>query len=588
MLKNMKIGKRLIASFLAVTILSSAAGIIGLVLMLRMDNGYSKALVENGFVQGDIGEYNTYLNKGGAIVRDIITHTDKAEIEASMKELDEVKIKTQEALDRASLKCRSPKELELIAKINQTSPSYMKYRDQAVALGLANKNDEAMKVFRDQARPYLNQCMEAGQELMQINIETGNQVSTSLTAQSNAAVGLIVAAIILSLTLSILFAAFTARSISKPIKVCMNRLEKLAQGDLKTEVEVTSTRDETGLMLDSLQATVNFIREIIADIARGLREVGQGNLNVTTEVTFRGDFVQIKSSIENIIVSLSDTLSQINQSAEQVSSGSDQVSSGAQALSQGATEQASSVQELAATITEISQQVKNNAQNASSASQKVNAVGSEIEESNQQMQKMIAAMADISSSSQEIGKVIKTIEDIAFQTNILALNAAVEAARAGAAGKGFAVVADEVRNLASKSAEAAKGTTALIESAVKSVENGTKIAGQTAKSLVSVVEGSQDVAEIVDKISIASGEQANSIAQVTQGVDQISSVVQTNSATAEESAAASEELSGQALMLKSLVGRFQLKGEEKQIQPSGDRAPAIAAGSFSETASSKY
>lgn len=584
----MKIGKRLIASFLAVTILSSAAGIIGLVLMLRMDNGYSKALVENGFVQGDIGEYNTYLNKGGAIVRDIITHTDKAEIEASMKELDEVKIKTQEALDRASLKCRSPKELELIAKINQTSPSYMKYRDQAVALGLANKNDEAMKVFRDQARPYLNQCMEAGQELMQINIETGNQVSTSLTAQSNAAVGLIVAAIILSLTLSILFAAFTARSISKPIKVCMNRLEKLAQGDLKTEVEVTSTRDETGLMLDSLQATVNFIREIIADIARGLREVGQGNLNVTTEVTFRGDFVQIKSSIENIIVSLSDTLSQINQSAEQVSSGSDQVSSGAQALSQGATEQASSVQELAATITEISQQVKNNAQNASSASQKVNAVGSEIEESNQQMQKMIAAMADISSSSQEIGKVIKTIEDIAFQTNILALNAAVEAARAGAAGKGFAVVADEVRNLASKSAEAAKGTTALIESAVKSVENGTKIAGQTAKSLVSVVEGSQDVAEIVDKISIASGEQANSIAQVTQGVDQISSVVQTNSATAEESAAASEELSGQALMLKSLVGRFQLKGEEKQIQPSGDRAPAIAAGSFSETASSKY
>ncbi|MEG2851970.1 MAG: methyl-accepting chemotaxis protein, partial [Hydrogenoanaerobacterium sp.] len=119
--------------------------------------------------------------------------------------------------------------------------------------------------------------------------------------------------------------------------------------------------------------------------------------------------------------------------------------------------------------------------------------------------------------------------------------------------------ADEVRNLASKSAEAAKGTTALIEGSVKAVEKGTHLVDDTAKSLMSVVEGTSGVAVIVDKIAIASGEQANSIAQVTQGVDQISSVVQTNSATAEESAAASEELSGQASMLKNLVSGFKLK-----------------------------
>jgi len=255
----------------------------------------------------------------------------------------------------------------------------------------------------------------------------------------------------------------------------------------------------------------------------------------------------------------------MSQSSEQVSSGSEQVSNGAQALAQGATEQASSIEELSATITEIASNVKLNATSAADASIKVNHVSSELDVSNQNMQDMIAAMSKISDSSSQIGKIIKAIEDIAFQTNILALNAAVEAARAGAAGKGFAVVADEVRNLASKSAEAANNTTALIENSIKEVENGTKIADQTATALKKVVLEATAVSNTVTLISQASNEQANSINQITLGVDQISSVVQTNSATAEESAAASEELSGQAQILKSLVGKFKLKNQATQV-----------------------
>ena len=171
-----------------------------------------------------------------------------------------------------------------------------------------------------------------------------------------------------------------------------------------------------------------------------------------------------------------------------MASGSEQVSSETQALSQGATEQASSVEELAATINEISDQVQLSAQHAKDASGQVTSAGEELSASNQSMGEMVHAMEEISQKSNEIGKIIKTIEDIAFQTNILALNAAVEAARAGEAGKGFAVVADEVRNLASKSAEAAKNTTLLIEGSIQAVEEGTKIANRTASALAATVE----------------------------------------------------------------------------------------------------
>ena len=174
------------------------------------------------------------------------------------------------------------------------------------------------------------------------------------------------------------------------------------------------------------------------------------------------------------------------------------------------------------------------------------------------MDELMKAMNVIDNKSKEISKVIKTIEDIAFQTNILALNAAVEAARAGSAGKGFAVVADEVRNLATKSQEASKSTGALIEETVKAVADGTRLSGETDQALREVVTSAQKVLDAVTLISTATEEETNSLAQVTTGIDQISSVVQTNSATAEQSAAASEELSGQANLLKEMVSRFTL------------------------------
>ena len=357
---------------------------------------------------------------------------------------------------------------------------------------------------------------------------------------------------------SVLMGRYATRVV-KPIREVTDRMTLLSQGDVNTEVKISDRKDEIGTLTAAFHETVGALKSYILDIERVLHEISDGNLQTAPQADFRGEFIEIRSSMDNILNALNGTFSDILSATEQVSNSADQFSAGAQTLSQGATEQASSVEELAATISEISMDISKSAESAESVAQQIREVGHEAEESSRKMDEMLQAMDDIKKASDQIALIIKTIEDIAFQTNILALNAAVEAARAGTAGKGFAVVADEVRNLAGKSAEAAKNTAALIQASTQAVQRGSALVDETAASLDSTAHNIKAVTGSVDQIERATDQQANSITQVAAGVEQISHVVQTNSATAQETAASSEELSAQAQTLRELVSRFQLK-----------------------------
>lgn len=375
-------------------------------------------------------------------------------------------------------------------------------------------------------------------------------------------ISLIVSMLVLILIVIVVFRF--SKNLTKPIQEIENAIGEMAKGNFDINISV-KTNDEIGKIADGLNSMIDITNTITIDTASSLEEMANGNFDLESDIEYVGVYKRIGNAIATILSSLSETLAMVKISAEQVSSGSEQVSSGAQALSQGATEQASSIEELSATISEISEKIMTNAEDAKVANEITIKTGHEVENGNRLMQDMLIAMDEINTKSLEINKIIKTIEDIAFQTNILALNAAVEAARAGSVGQGFAVVAEEVRNLAQRSSNAVKDTTQLIDASISAVENGKTIADETAMALRSIVEMTAIAIDKIDNISKSSSAQADAISQVSMGVEQISSVTQTNSATAEESAAASQELSSQALMLNELIDRFKIQGGIKNV-----------------------
>ncbi|MGX8711362.1 MAG: methyl-accepting chemotaxis protein [bacterium] len=576
MFRNMKIAKKLMITFIAVAIISSISGIVGVTVTALLNATYGNALTDYGFSQGEIGLFNTQFNESRAILSDIIYSTESQKIQESENELDQSGKKLDTYLKNMKKGMVTEKELDYYNHIQENLTKFEQVSGQVVELAKQNRDTEASELLDREGSPLSDSIRASTEALLTEKTTTGNKLAVDLSRQAQLSDFAIVGVIFLSFLISIIIAIRISRSISKPVAEMSEAAQKIAQGDLSVQID-GSSQNEIGRLGEAFAQSTASIRAYISDIGNIVSEIERGNLTVGTDLEYIGDYAQLKSSILGIIATLNHTFGQIDQAAEQVASGSSQVSSGAQELAQGATEQASSVEELSASISEISTHVKDNAEHTASASRSVAEVSREIETSNQHMDDMVKAMTLINESSGEIGKIIKTIEDIAFQTNILALNAAVEAARAGAAGKGFAVVADEVRNLASKSAEAAKNTTALIENSVRQVENGTKIADATAQSLHRVVARAEEVTKTVEKISVATNRQSDAISQVTLGVEQISGVVQTNSATAEESAAASEELSSQAQLLRDLVEKFRLSNQPS-APPEAAAYPREAAG----------
>ncbi|MBU3917403.1 HAMP domain-containing protein, partial [bacterium] len=342
-------------------------------------------------------------------------------------------------------------------------------------------------------------------------------------------------------------------------------MQDLSAGNFNVRLEVES-KDEVGQMSQAMDGFIIDLHLAINTINEVLGSISEGDFSRMIEIDLKGDLQTFKININRSVEMLSETIAAVVDGIKQIDTSANELSSTSQSLSDGSIKQAATLEEISAALNSIDIQTKGNSANASKAQQFTNQTLEAVREGNSQMEDMLKSIKGINDTSSDVSKVIKVIDEIAFQTNLLALNAAVEAARAGKYGKGFAVVAEEVRNLATRSAEAAKNTSVLIETSIVEVERGVKNADKTANSLSEITNSVEKINDLVGEIATVSKEQADGIQGINKGIAQVSEVAQKNSAISEETAAASDMLNTQANQLQKMMARFSLYSQNASIR----------------------
>lgn len=360
------------------------------------------------------------------------------------------------------------------------------------------------------------------------------------------------------LVIAILIGNAFAGTILKKTNRIVSVVTKFAKGDFSEQIGKARGKDELCVLqnaTDSLQSTV---KQIIQEENRVLGSMANYDLTQPDMQHYEGEFDKLANSVNVIKHMLTEMIAQVQEASSQVGIGSREIADATENMSVGTLAQANSIQQVSDDINNIMDRIRKNFENEEMVQQKLESLDALIQKGNSEMTDLVSIVKGVNEMSSDIQKIVGTIESIAFQTNILALNAEVEAARAGENGKGFAVVADEVGNLAARTTQASEQTAELIKRCIDGIEKAMSNADETFQCLGEVVQNSAEIATAFREISEDTREQAQKSESIQTELGNISDVVQTSTATAEETAAATEQLSGQAQSMGELIQRFRL------------------------------
>jgi methyl-accepting chemotaxis protein len=526
-LRSLSIGKRLSLGFAAILGLSLAITAIGVWRLMEVASTtrhmMEQPIAKERMISDWFGVVDSGIRRTTAIV-----HGDDPKLAAAFAR--EAKGGAAQAVDlqaRIAPLIGSAQESQLYQQIGQQRERYLATRVEVLEQMANGRQAQARQAFEASFVPAATAYEDLMHALLRLERSQINETALRIDRIALDSRTLLLALAAAILAASAALAWRLTAGITRPLGDAVKLAQRVATGDLSADAAVASG-DETGRLLDALNAMSGSLRTIVSEVRGG---------------------------------------------TEQIATASSQIASGNLDLSRRTEAQASSLEQAAAMMKELTETVRNNASHASHASGLAASAAEIAQRGGRMVGDAVSRMAAIDQASQAIVEIISVIEAIALQTNILALNAAVEAARAGEHGRGFAVVAAEVRTLAQRTSTAAKQVQVLITDSAREVGHGSRLVADAGATIQQVVASVQQVSGLVQQISAASAEQRDGIEQVHQAVGQIDQITQQNAALVEEAAAAAASMQESAAGLARLVSVFKLAPAAVRSDSRGSRVP---------------
>ena len=524
------LGRRLLATFVTVLLLTLAGSAIG-VWSLRSVDAATRQAIENNVATERLVADAYRLQAINAERYKAMALSSEPEVgEILSADIERTQTHYRELMDQLATRLQTPAEQALLTGTHDKAQDFQAAVKELVTARDFGLTERIRKVFTERFEPSAAALLGSLQQLAQSQRDAIDAAGAQIAQSSQRAQVALTLFCATALLLGSVLTWWLVRSISRPIGTANATAQRVSSLDLRENIE-GHNRDEAGQLLLSLNTMQQALRTLVM---------------------------------------------QVRQSAQSVRLAAHEIAQGNADLSERTEGTASSLQQTAAALEQVTQRLHQSTETAARAEHMASQASAVATEGGNAMAQVVRTMQNIQQSSRKVEEVTGVIDSIAFQTNILALNAAVEAARAGEQGRGFAVVAAEVRQLAMRAGEAAREIKGLIATSAQNVETGTALVNGAGHTMGQIVESIRNVASMISDISTTTLSQTRDINDINTAVARLDQMTQQNSALVEESAAASEGLRHQANELTHLISQFVLPPQHEALPVPGPvRMPAL-------------